>query len=168
MLFHLFLFIKKWEHHHISLPLPIIMHSLNKKPFHLFTWSLMSSYFPPSSSFGLSELPVHFSQFVPEEQWQNGMWSKSEIRGSQTFVESQQALLPQRLWKAVKKPFVKLPLKHQKMQVSSDLISKTSHFVAQKLKAHKISFGNLYKPTNSVSSNLFSPDSPKSDLGNVA
>lgn len=80
------------------------------------------------------------------------MWSKTEIWGSQTFVESQKALPPQRLWKAVKKPFIKLPLKHQKMQVSSDLISKTSHFVARILRAHKILFGHLYKPTNSVSS----------------
>lgn len=60
---------------------------------------------------------------MPEEQRQNGVWTEPEIRGSQAFVESHQALLPQCLRKAVSESFVKLPLKDEKIKVSLDQIS---------------------------------------------
>ena len=64
----------------------------------------------------LSELLalVHFAQFVPEEQGQNGVWADPEIRGSQAFIESHQALLLQRPGEAVSEAFIKLPLKYDK------------------------------------------------------
>lgn len=68
----------------------------------------------------LSELLVQFAQFIPEEQRQNGVWTEPEIRGSQAFVESHQALLLQCLRKAVSESFIKLPLKDEK--ISLDLI----------------------------------------------
>lgn len=71
----------------------------------------------------LSELLVQFSQFIPEEQGQNGVWAEPEIRGSQAFVESHQALLPQCLRKAVSESFIKLPLKDEKMKVMMDVMS---------------------------------------------
>lgn len=63
----------------------------------------------------LSELPVQFAQFIPEEQRQNGVWTEPEIRGSQAFVESLQTLLAQRLRKAVSESFIKLALQDEKM-----------------------------------------------------
>ena len=66
----------------------------------------------------LSVLLVHFAQFVPEEQGQDSVWSEPEVRGSQTFVESRQALLPQRLGKAVGESLINQPLKHDNMTVS--------------------------------------------------
>lgn len=71
----------------------------------------------------LSELLVQFAQFIPEEQRQNGVRTKPEIRGSQSFVKSRQALLPQCLRKAVDKSFIKLSLNDEKMKFSLDLIS---------------------------------------------
>lgn len=83
----------------------------------------MSYPFPISLSLMLSELLVLLAQFIPEEQRQNGVWPKPEIRRSQAFVESHQALLPQRLGKAVSKSFIELSLKDEKMKVSLDLVS---------------------------------------------
>lgn len=71
----------------------------------------------------LSELLVQFAQFIPEEQRQNRVRTEPEIRGSQAFVESQQAFLPQRLRKAVSESFIKLPLKDEKNYSQLDLIS---------------------------------------------
>lgn len=83
----------------------------------------MSYPFSISLSLVLSELPVQFSQFIPKEQRQDGVWTESEIRGSQAFVESQQALLSQRLRKAVSESFIELPLRDKEMKVSLGLIS---------------------------------------------
>lgn len=68
----------------------------------------------------LSAPVVQFAQFIPKEQRQNGVWAQPEIRGSQAFVESHQALLLQRLRKAVSESFIKLPLKDEEMKVSLD------------------------------------------------
>lgn len=59
----------------------------------------------------LSDLLVHLAKLIPEEQGQDGVRAKPEIRGSQAFVESHHALLPQRLREAVDESFIKLPLK---------------------------------------------------------
>lgn len=62
----------------------------------------------------LSELLVQFAQLIPEEEGQNGVWAESEIRGSQAFVESCEALLFQSLGEAVTESFVQLPLYKKK------------------------------------------------------
>lgn len=63
-----------------------------------------------SGSWLLSELTGHFSQFVPEEQRQDGVGAQAEIRGPQTFVESRHALPPQGLGETLGKAFIELPL----------------------------------------------------------
>lgn len=74
----------------------------------------MSYPFSPTSwSLVLSELPVQLPQLIPEEQRQDGVRAEPEIRRSQALVESHQALLPQRLGKAVGEAFVELPLEDQ-------------------------------------------------------
>lgn len=83
----------------------------------------MSYPFSVSLSLVLSELLVQFAQFIPEEQRQDGVRTETEIRGSQAFVESHQALLSQRLRKAVSESFIELPLTDEKMRVSLGLIS---------------------------------------------
>lgn len=80
----------------------------------------MSYPFSASFSLVLSERLVQFAQFMPEEQRQNCVWPEPEIRGSQTFVESHQALLPQCLGKAVNKSFIKLALKMRRLKISLD------------------------------------------------
>ena len=65
----------------------------------------------------LSEWLVHFAQFVPEEQRQDGVWAEPEVRGSQALVESHQALFPQRLRKAVSESVIQLPLNDQNTKV---------------------------------------------------
>lgn len=83
----------------------------------------------------LSELLVHFAQFVPEEKRQNGVWTEPEIRGSQAFVESHQALLPQHLRKAVSESFIKLPLNgsEHKGQAGSETQKTFTHLVTDLL-----------------------------------
>lgn len=66
---------------------------------------------PPSRSRVLSDLLVHLPKLVPEEQGQDGVRAEAEIRSSQAFVESHQALLPQGLREAVPESFIKLALK---------------------------------------------------------
>lgn len=73
----------------------------------------MVTHVPCSWPQVLSDLLVHLAKLVPEEQGEDGVRAEPEIRSSQAFVESQQALFPQRLKEAVAESFIKLALQLQ-------------------------------------------------------
>lgn len=69
---------------------------------------------------------MQLAQFVPEEQRQNGVGAEAEVRGSQTFVESRQTLLLQRLGEAVGESFVQQTLRDNTFHFIIDMFSSCS------------------------------------------